>query len=412
MAASHPVSPLALPLPELGTVKGVELGSVAAGIRYKGRTDLMLMRFAPSTVAAGVFTRNRCPGAPIPWCQNALSHSPSARALLVNSGNANVFTGKAGDDAVRQCASAVAEQLDCEQEEIFIASTGVIGEILPYQKIITALPTLTTSLKAEGWTEAALAIMTTDTFPKAARRDVRIGETDVRIQGIAKGSGMVAPDMATMLAYIVTDASLPQSVLQALLNNGVKESFNAITVDSDTSTSDMVMIFATCQAGTPDISDIYDPRLAAFKQALDDLMLELALKVIRDGEGATKLVKIIVQNACNDASAQRIARSIADSPLVKTAIAGEDANWGRIVMAVGKSGEPADRDRLSIAIGDDWVARNGTVAPDFNDEAVTRYMKGQEIVITVDLNLGQGDAHLWTCDLTHGYIDINGSYRS
>lgn len=254
--------------------------------------------------------------------------------------------------------------------------------------------------------------MTTDTFPKAARRDVMIGDVSVRIQGIAKGSGMIAPDMATMLAYIVTDATLPQSVLQALLSKGVGDSFNAITVDSDTSTSDMVMLFATGQAENPDITDAYDAKLSAFRRALDELMLELALKVIRDGEGATKLIKVVVTNAHDDDSARRIARAIADSPLVKTAIAGEDANWGRVVMAVGKSGAPADRDRLSIAIGDYWVARQGTVAPDFDNEAVTAYMKGQEIVITVDLDMGKGSAHLWSCDLTHGYIDINGSYRS
>ncbi|UMM64481.1 bifunctional glutamate N-acetyltransferase/amino-acid acetyltransferase ArgJ [Aristophania vespae] len=412
MAPTHSISPLALPLPKLGFVKGVKLSSVAAGVRYKGRTDLMLMEFAPSTTVAGVFTQNKCPGAPITWCRTALSRSFTARALLVNSGNANVFTGKAGEEAVHHCVTALAQHLGCRDEEIFVASTGVIGEILPYQRIIDALPKATETLQEDEWENAARAIMTTDTFPKAAQREVMIGSKKVRIQGIAKGSGMVAPDMATMLAYIVTDASLPRPVLQTLLSEGVKPSFNSITVDSDTSTSDMVMIFATGQVNNSDISEYNDPELYAFKNALNEILLDLALQVVRDGEGATKLIKVIVKNAHDDISAKKIALAIANSPLVKTAIAGEDANWGRVVMAVGKSGEPADRDRLSIAVGDSWVAKNGTVAPDFNDEEVTNYMKGQEITITADLNIGFGNACVWTCDLTHGYIDINGSYRS
>ncbi len=411
MAKPYPRSPLALSLPKLTSVAGVRLSGVEANIRYQGRTDLMLVEFAPGTTAAGVYTRNLCPGAPIPWCRRALASTPNARALLVNSGNANVFTGRAGEEAVVACAGEVAHLLDCPVEDVFLASTGVIGETLPYRKIIDALPAAIKALHDDGWEEAARAIMTTDTFPKAARREVTIGGTTVCIQGIAKGSGMVAPDMATMLAYVATDATLPQPVLQAMLEEGVGPSFNSITVDSDTSTSDMLMIFATGQARHEEISSHEDAALADFRTALKDLLHELAMLVIRDGEGATKLIRVDVQGAQSDESARRIAMSIANSPLVKTAIAGEDANWGRIVMAVGKSGEPADRDRLSIAIGDHWVASQGSVK-EHDVEALNAYMRQQEITITADLGLKSGCASIWTCDLTHGYIDINGSYRS
>ncbi|TPW34355.1 bifunctional glutamate N-acetyltransferase/amino-acid acetyltransferase ArgJ [Oecophyllibacter saccharovorans] len=411
-SGAPPVSPLARPLPALSAVRGVRLGAVAAGIRYRGRPDLMLAVFAPGTTAAGVYTKNRCPGAPVVWCRMAQASSPTARALLVNSGNANVFTGRKGEETVRRSAGAVASMLDCAPENVFLSSTGVIGEVLPVQPILDALPAAHQALSEDGWAQAARAIMTTDTFPKAARRETRIGNTPVVLQGIAKGSGMVAPDMATMLAYIVTDARLPQPVLQTLLDEGVQTSFNAITVDSDTSTSDTVLLFATGRADNPPVSSAADPLLNDFRTALDSLMEELALLVVRDGEGATKLIEVCVEGAESDHSARQVARAIANSPLVKTAVAGEDANWGRIVMAVGKSGEPADRDRLSVAINGIWVARHGTVVEGYDAAQVDASMKQPEIRLTVDLGLGQGKARVWTCDLTHGYIDINGSYRS
>ncbi len=411
MTTPHVRSPLALSLPKLTSISGVRMSGVEANIRYSGRTDLMLVEFAPGTTAAGVFTRNLCPGAPIPWCRQALESTPHARALLVNSGNANVFTGRAGEEAVIACATETAEKLGCPVEDVFLASTGVIGETLPYQKILTALPSAIEALREDGWEDGARAIMTTDTFPKAVRRDVMIGDIPVRIQGIAKGSGMIAPDMATMLAYVATDATLPQNILQALLEEGVKTSFNAITVDSDTSTSDMLMLFATGQAAHAEITSLDDSNLVEFRKAMGELLHELAMLVIRDGEGITKLIRVNVQGAHDDESARKIALSIANSPLVKTAIAGEDANWGRVVMAVGKSGEPADRDRLSIAIGDHWVASKGSVQ-EHDVEALDNYMRQQEITITADMGLDSGCATIWTCDLTHGYIDINGSYRS
>lgn len=412
MGHTHSPSPLARPLPILHPIKGVTMSAVAAGIRYQGRNDLMLMCFTEGTVAAGVFTKNSCPGAPIPWCRKVLAQQKQARALLVNSGNANVFTGKSGDDAVRHCAAALAQQLKCDISEIYLASTGVIGQILPYEKIVNAIPLAIKAQNSECWAEAAHAIMTTDTFPKAVRKTAKIGEKEVVIQGIAKGSGMIAPDMATMLSYIVTDANISQNILQDLLNEGVKTSFNAITVDSDTSTSDMVMVFATKKAENTHISSFNDPTLQEFRKAFFDILHELALLVIRDGEGATKLIKVTVAHAVSDESARIIAQSIANSPLVKTAIAGEDANWGRIVMAVGKSGQPADRDKLSIALGSLWAAENGTLSLHYDEEKMSAYMRQEEINILADIGLGSGQATLWTCDLTHGYIDINGSYRS
>jgi len=411
MAAPSPVSPLARPFPALGAVRGARFAVGAAGIRYKGRTDLVLAAFAPGTTAAGVFTRNKCPGAPVDWCRSVLSGG-TARGLVVNAGNANVFTGRAGREATEATAAAAAALLGCGTEEIFLSSTGVIGEVLPHARITAALPALGEALSETAWEAAARGIMTTDTFPKGALRRTRIGDTEIVLQGIAKGSGMIAPDMATMLCFLATDAALPAPVLQALLARGVAGSFNCTTVDSDTSTSDTVLLFATGAAGNPAVDDADDPALAPFAEALDSLLLELALLVIRDGEGATKLVRIDVGGAASDESAHRVAMAIANSPLVKTAIAGEDANWGRIVMAVGKSGEPADRDRLSIAVGGTWMAREGTVVPGYDEAPVVAHMKGQELEITVDLGLGDGRGRAWTCDLTHGYIDINGSYRS
>jgi glutamate N-acetyltransferase/amino-acid N-acetyltransferase len=405
------VSPLALPMPELPPIGGVRLGATEAGIRYRGRADLMMAEFAAGTTVAGVFTRNRCPGAPVDWCRSALSGG-RARALIVNSGNANVFTGRAGREAVKATAAAASELVGCPARQVFLASTGVIGEVLPHERLTMALPALYAGLSDQGWEAAARAIMTTDTFPKAATRTARIGGEEVRLNGFAKGSGMIAPDMATMLAFVVTDAKIPASVLQHLLVRGAEGSFNAITVDSDTSTSDTLLLFATGTARHARVPSMGGAMLREFRAALFDLLGDLALKVVRDGEGAQKLVRVDVTGAVSRRSAKRVALAIANSPLVKTAIAGEDANWGRIVMAVGKAGEPADRDRLSIAIGGVWMARAGSVVPGYDEAPVIHHMKGQEVEITVDLGLGAGRARVWTCDLTHGYIDINGSYRS
>jgi glutamate N-acetyltransferase / amino-acid N-acetyltransferase len=404
-----PVSPLALPLPELPPVAGVRLATAEAGIRYKGRTDVLLAEFAEGTTVAGVFTKNLCPGAPVTWCREALDGGV-ARGLVVNAGNANVFNGLSGVRAVETTAYAAAAALKTEPGQIFLASTGVIGEPLPAQKIVAVMDELHAKLAEDRLAEAARAIMTTDTFPKAATRVARLGGVDVRIAGIAKGSGMIAPDMATMLAFIFTDAAIPTQALQAMLSKSTEHSFNCITIDSDTSTSDTVLLFATGQAGNAPTDD--PGHLADFRRALHEVMHELAMLVVRDGEGAQKLVQITVEGAVSNASARRIAMAIANSPLVKTAIAGEDANWGRIVMAVGKAGEPADRDKLGVAVGGTWMAQNGGVVPGYDETPVVAHMKGREIDIQVDIGLGHGHATVWTCDLTHGYIDINGSYRS
>ena len=408
---ASPVSPLAVPMPDLPPLAGVRFGATAAGIRYKGRTDLVMAEFAPGTTVAGVFTRNLCPGAPVDWCRAALKGG-AARGLVVNAGNANVFTGRIGFEASENTAKAAAALLDAKPHEIFVASTGVIGEPLPVDRLTAALPGLHGTLTADGWADAARGIMTTDTFPKAVTRVAKIGGKKVRINGIAKGSGMIAPDMATMLCFIATDAAIPAGALQKLLSKGVSTSFNCTTVDSDTSTSDTVLVFATGQATHPVVPAAGGPILRDFAKKLGEVLHDLALQVIRDGEGAQKLVQINVSGAVSAKSAKRVAMSIANSPLVKTAIAGEDANWGRIVMAVGKAGEPADRDKLSVGVGGTWMAREGGVVPGYDEAPVVAHMKGQEIVIDVDLGLGVGKATVWTCDLTHGYIDINGSYRS
>ena len=405
------ISPLALPLPELPPLPGVRLGAAEAGIRYRNRTDLVLLELAPGTTAAGVFTTNRCPGAPVDWCRAALKGG-KARAVVVNAGNANVFTGRAGREACEATAAAAAKLVDCPAKQVFVASTGVIGEVLPVAKLTAALPSLHANLRDDGWEAAARGIMTTDTFPKAATRVATIGGVEVRITGIAKGSGMIAPDMATMLCFIATDAKLPAPVLDKLLRKGVAGSFNATTVDSDTSTSDTVLLFATGQARHPRVPAEGGRMLADFAAKLNQVLHDLALAVVRDGEGATKFVRIDVQGAVTARSAKRVAMAIANSPLVKTAIAGEDANWGRIVMAVGKAGEPADRDKLSVAVGGVWMAKDGGVVPGYDETPVVAHMKGREIEITVDLGLGRGAGTVWTCDLTHGYIDTNGSYRS
>jgi glutamate N-acetyltransferase/amino-acid N-acetyltransferase len=403
------VSPLALPLPELPVVGGVRFATAEAGIRYRGRTDVLLADFAPGTTVAGVFTRNKCPGAPITWCRDILPRG-SARGLLVNAGNANVFNGASGAAAVRVSAVAAARALKCAPEEIFLASTGVIGEPMPTEKITSVTDGLAARLSPDGWRAAASAIMTTDTFPKAATRTTMIGSTSVRISGIAKGSGMIAPDMATMLAFVVTDAAIPAPMLQTMLVQAIEPTFNCITVDSDTSTSDTVLLFATGSAGNAPIAHTKD--LKAFRLALLGVLHDLAQMVIRDGEGARKLIEITVTGAVSRRSARRVGLAIANSPLVKTAVAGEDANWGRIVMAVGKAGEPAERDRLAVAVGGVWMAREGRVVDGYQEAPVVTHMGGSEIKIAVDLGMGRGSAVVWGCDLTHGYIDINGSYRS
>jgi glutamate N-acetyltransferase/amino-acid N-acetyltransferase len=400
-----------VPLPALPEIAGVRLGAAAAGIRYQGRTDLVLAQFAPGTTVAGVFTRNRCPGAPVDWCR-AILPAGRARALVVNAGNANVFTGRAGAAAARATAEAAAALVGCPPRQVYIASTGVIGEVMAHERLTAALPALHAAIGPDGWEAAARGIMTTDTFPKAATRTARIGGVEVRITGIAKGSGMIAPDMATMLCFVATDARVPAAALQAALGRGVAASFNCITVDSDTSTSDTLLLFATGQARHPRVPPEGGPLLREFRASLAEVLHDLALAVIRDGEGAQKLVRIEVTGAVSARSAHRVAMAIGNSPLVKTAVAGEDANWGRIVMAVGKAGEPADRDKLSVAMGGVWMAREGAVVPGYDEAPVAAHMKGREIDITVDLGLGTGRATAWTCDLTHGYIDINGSYRS
>ncbi|MDO8607144.1 MAG: bifunctional glutamate N-acetyltransferase/amino-acid acetyltransferase ArgJ [Phaeospirillum sp.] len=406
------VSPLApARFPDMPVVDGVTLASHACGVRYAGRTDLLLVEMAEGTAAAGVFTRSLTASAPVEWCRTAVAKG-RARVLVVNSGNANAFTGSVGVASVSRTVDKASALVGCKASEVYIASTGTIGVRLPDEKITDALADARAKLKPDAWFEAAQAIMTTDTYPKGASRTAVIDGTKVVINGIAKGAGMIAPDMATMLSYVFTDAALPAGVLQDLLSKGVDGSFNCITVDSDTSTSDTLMLFATGKAGNKAIKDAKDKRLSDFKAKLFELLTDLAHQVVRDGEGATKFVAITVTGAAGRKAARKIGMSIANSPLVKTAIAGEDANWGRVVMAVGKSGEKANRDKLSIRMGGVTVADKGEVAPGYDETPVTHHMKGKEIVIEVDVGVGKGKATVWTCDLTHAYIDINGSYRS
>lgn len=410
-----PVSPLAPKRqPKVPPIPGVRFATAEAGIRYKGRQDVWFALLDEGTQVAGVFTRSKCPSAPVDWCRENLKQG-FARAIVVNSGNANAFTGLKGRDAVKLTAEIAAKAAGCKPQEVFIASTGVIGEPLDATKFKGVLDECAKRAADGPWIDAARAIMTTDTFPKALTRKAKIDGKEVVIAGIAKGAGMIAPDMATMLSFVFTDAPIAAPVLQALLSKGVKGSFNAVTVDSDTSTSDTLMLFATGKAatrGVPAITEINDARLSGFKRALNSILLELAHLVCKDGEGARKFVEVRVTGAASARSAKRVALSIANSPLVKTAIAGEDANWGRVVMAVGKAGEPADRDRLDIGFGDIVVAKQGARAPSYDEVAVSDYMKGDNIVITADLGLGRGKATVWTCDLTKAYVEINGDYRS
>lgn len=406
------VSPLAPErFPDLPSVAGVSLATAEAGIRYKGRTDVLLMLFQPGTTVAGVFTKSKCPSAPVDWCRAALA-SGSARALVVNSGNANAFTGKKGRASTQLTAELAAAAAGCSLDEIFLASTGVIGEPLDAEKFRDVLDRLASQTKPDGWEEAARAIMTTDTFPKGASAVLELDGVPVTICGIAKGAGMIAPDMATMLSFVATDAPISAEILQSLLSEATETTFNCVTIDGDTSTSDTLLAFATGAAGGKLLDNKGDARLPALREALNAVLSDLAQQVARDGEGATKFVTVHVEGAQSDASARVIALSIANSPLVKTAIAGEDANWGRVVMAVGKAGEPADRDRLSIWFGDIRVAVEGERDPAYDEDATSRYMKNQNIDLKVDLALGAGKARVFTCDLTAEYIAINADYRS
>jgi glutamate N-acetyltransferase / amino-acid N-acetyltransferase len=400
-------------LPELPPVEGVRLAAAEAGIRYRGRKDLLLVRFEPAAAVAGVFTTSRCASAPVEWCREHLKAGRS-RALVVNSGNANAFTGMRGRQAAEATAAAAARAVGCGPDEVFLASTGVIGEPLDPAPFERHLGQLAREAEPDRFADAARAIMTTDTYPKLATRTVELGGRTVRLNGIAKGSGMIAPDMATMLAFLFTDAYVPEPDLQGMLERAVAGSFNAITVDGDTSTSDTVLLFATGEAaaGAAPGAEDGEPAYDALAEALDALCLDLAHQIVKDGEGCSKFVEVRVAGAQSDASARRIAASIANSPLVKTAIAGEDANWGRVVMAVGKAGEPADRDRLAIWFGPHKVAEAGERSASYSEEAVSAYMRASELAIRVDLGLGGGQAVMWTCDLTRDYIAINADYRS
>ena len=409
---AHSVSPLApKTYPELPQIAGVRFATAEAGIKYKNRTDVLLAAFDEGTTVAGVFTTSKCPSAPVDWCRDHLG-TGVARGLLVNSGNANAFTGMKGRHTVQVSADHAARALGVKPTEIYLASTGVIGEPLDPQKFEAVTAEMAGRLNPAPWMDAAKAIMTTDTYPKLATATVEFDGVPVSIAGIAKGSGMIAPAMATMLSFVFTDAPIAGKVLQGLLQPLIQASFNSVTVDSDTSTSDTCLVFATGKASIAPITAADDPRTVAFAAALGDVLHDLALLVVRDGEGATKQVTVEVEGAVSDQSAFRIAQSIANSPLVKTAIAGEDANWGRVVMAVGKAGEPADRDRLMIAFGDFVVAENGERAASYDEAAASAYMKNEELTLRVGLGLGEGSATVYTCDLTHGYIDINGNYRS
>ncbi len=412
---STAVSPLApKTIPDMPAIDGVRFATAAAGIRYQGRTDVMLAVFDPGTSVAGVFTRSKCPSAPVEWCR-ANVKGGRARVLVVNSGNANAFTGKTGRDACIFTAKLAAAAVGCKRDEVFLASTGVIGEPLKAEAFDGVMAKLVADAAPDAYDAAARAIMTTDTFPKLATARARIGKTTVTINGFAKGAGMIAPDMATMLAFVFTDAPIAPAALQTLLREGVTDTFNAVTIDGDTSTSDTLLAFATGAAlaqGAPRIGRASDPRLAAFRKAFDKVLADLAEQVARDGEGARKLVEITVEGAVSKTSARRVALSIANSPLVKTAIAGEDANWGRVVMAVGKAGEPADRDKLSIWFNGIRVAHRGARDPGYDEAAVSAAMKQPEIALKVALGLGKGRDRVLTCDLTKEYVAINGDYRS
>ncbi|AWM78809.1 bifunctional ornithine acetyltransferase/N-acetylglutamate synthase [Phenylobacterium parvum] len=405
---------MAVPFPRIPPIDGVEIATGRAGFYKHEREDLLVMRFAEGTSVAGVFTRHGVGSAPVDWCRRALAQSQGedARALVVNAGCANAFTGKPGADAARRVASAVAKRFDCRQRDVMLASTGVIGVLLDDAKITQRLPEAEAALSADAWAGAARAIMTTDTFPKGAFAEAEIDGKTVRIAGICKGSGMIAPDMATMLAFVATDADIAPKALQNLASLYTRSTFNCVTVDGDRSTNDTLLLFATGQSEAPRISRAGDRRLADFREKLEAVLLDLALQLVRDGEGATKFVRINVSGAESPASARKIARTIAESPLVKTAFAGEDANWGRIVMAVGRADEPIDRTRLKVQFGPLVAAQDGLISPTYDEAKMSAYMKKDELEVSVDVGVGRGSASIWTCDLTKQYVAINGDYRS
>ncbi len=406
-----PRSPLApAAFPDLPPVAGVRLSIARAGYKEWDRTDLLLAQFTQGTTVAGVLTRSKCPSPEVDWCKAKLPHG-SARALVVNAGNSNAFTGARGTAAVAGIVAAVSAQAGCPANEVLVASTGVIGVPLPLEKATAGLAAAFAASTC-NWREATDAIGTTDTFPKAATQSAVVGDVRITLTGIVKGSGMIAPDLATMLGFIFTDAAIAAPLLQTMLHSAAATTFNCITVDSDTSTSDTVLAFATGAAANPRLEAATDPGADAFAAALTALCRDLAQLVIRDGEGASKFITVDVGGADSDAAARRIAFSIANSPLVKTAIAGGDANWGRVVMAVGKAGEAADRDRLSIRFGTTLVAEHGAAVDGYDEAPVAAHLAGSEVDIAVDLGLGDGRARVWTCDLTHGYVSINGDYRS
>ena len=407
------VSPLSVPFPAIGEVKGVVLAAASGGFYKHVRDDVVLMRFDPAAACAGVFTNHAVGSAPVDWCRMALNKTGGrVRACIVNAGCANAFTGLAGMSSARTVADAVSTELGCTEDEVVMASTGVIGVVLPAGKVLNALQPLVTSVRPDGWERAARAIMTTDTFAKGSVRTCEVAGRAVKIAGIAKGSGMIAPDMATMLGFVATDAAIAPSALQPMLADATRRTFNAVTVDGDRSTNDTCLLFATGAVGGDWIADPADPRLAGFRIALEAVLLELAQALVRDGEGASKFVRVEITGAVDERSAFKIARTVCESPLVKTAIAGEDANWGRLAMAVGRADEPVDRQKLSIRFGDLVAARDGAVSPDYDEAAMSAYMKRRELIIACDVGVGAGRATMWTCDLTHGYISINGDYRS
>ncbi len=411
-AAVSPFAPKAIP--EVPVIDGVRFAACEAGIKYRNRKDLMIAVMDEGTTAAGVLTQSKTCSAPVLWCRDSLK-SGKARVLVVNSGNSNAFTGKKGRDAVALTAEFAMKAVGCAKDEVYLASTGVIGEPLEAGKFAHLLDGLAKAAKPDAWADTARAIMTTDTFPKLVTRTATIGGVPVTINGFCKGAGMIAPDMATMLCFIFTDAAIAAPALQSLLAAGAQTSFNCMTVDGDTSTSDTMLMFATGKAaarGQKPVTSAGDPALADFTAKAHDLMRELAQLVAKDGEGLSKFVTIEIAGAESDKAARTIGLSIANSPLVKTAIAGEDPNWGRVVMAVGKAGEAADRDKLAIWFGPHLVAKDGERAPSYSEETVAAYMKNGELTIKVDLGLGAGKSTIWTCDLTHGYISVNADYRS
>jgi glutamate N-acetyltransferase/amino-acid N-acetyltransferase len=416
-AAAKPVSPLAPKggFPALPVIAGVEFSAVAAGVRYPGRLDVMLALLAPGTSIAGAFTRSATRSAPVRACEANLALKPDPKAgaaIIVNSGNSNAFTGAAGEASVAAVSEAVGKALNLPATRIFPASTGVIGEPMKHERIVDAVGELVDGLSHTSIEHAARAIMTTDTFPKGSAVEVEIDGARIKVAGIAKGSGMVAPDMATMLVYLFTDAKIGPVPLQRMLSRAMDETFNCITVDGDTSTSDTLILAATGKSKAPEIRDVRTKQGRAFYDALQGVMMDLAHQVVKDGEGATKFVEVAVTGAATAADAKKVAFAIANSPLVKTAVAGEDPNWGRIVMAVGKSGAKAERDLLTIHLGDVLVAEKGMIASSYAEADGAAHMKGKNIRICVDLGLGSGAATVWTCDLTNRYIEINADYRS